>query len=458
MKDFEAKSLCVLGRQPKLGAAELESLFGADHVKYAGKFALLDLPGEEINFKRLGGTVKTARILATLPYTNWPKVAAYLRDSVPEHLKSAEPGKFTLGISVYGLSAKPNDINKLNLGLKKQIRASGRPVRVVPNKTLDLNSAQVLHNGLTRRGAWELLLVRHGEQTLIAQTLFIQDIETYAARDQNRPKRDARVGMLPPKLAQIIVNLATGQIEQRLNSTEDRPKVRILDPFCGTGVILQEAMLMGYSVMGTDLEPRMVDFTKQNLAWLVEREPKIETQATVEVGDATNYSWPGFSVVASEIFLGRPLAKLPSQTDLKQIISDTNTITKKFLANIAGQLKSGQRMCLAVPAWRIDNDILQKLRLSEAQGSGEQRAETYTKYGEGAAESTTQRFAKSTSGAAGSAGRQSGAAQFLRLPLIDHLTDMGYNYLDLSTAAHEDLIYFREDQVVARQLIILEKK
>lgn len=403
VNSFEAKTICILGRQNKLGLAELESLYGAAHVQPLNGNALLDIPAEAINFKRLGGTIKTARILATLPYSDWKSVSEYLKNNIPEHLQHVPEGKFTLGISVYGLPVKVSDLNKINLQLKKIIKAGDRPVRIVPNKTLELNSAQVLHNNLTRRGAWELLLIKDGDKTILAQTLFIQDIEAYAARDQKRPARDARVGMLPPKLAQIIINLATGKIEQNPENAERRHRIRALDPFCGTGVILQEAMLMGYSVVGTDIEPRMIKYTEKNLQWLVERNPALETQAYVEVGDATTHKWPGFSTVASEIFLGRPLAKLPPEDELKKIVSDANTITKKFLTNLVKQLKPGQRVCLAVPAWR--------------QSDG----------------------------------------RFIHLPVIDHLTDMGYNYLDLTHARREELIYFRSDQTVARQLIILEK-
>lgn len=119
MPEFEPKSLCVLGRQPALGLAELESLYGAAHVKPLNDHALLDIPAEDINFKRLGGTVKTARILATLPFSDWKSVAGYLKDKIPEHLTYIPEGKFTLGISVYGLSVKLNDLNKTNLELKK---------------------------------------------------------------------------------------------------------------------------------------------------------------------------------------------------------------------------------------------------------------------------------------------------------------------------------------------------
>jgi len=406
MNQFEPKALCILGRQPGFGLAELESLYGADHVQPIAGAALLDIPAEEINFKRLGGTIKVARVLMELPDTDWRSVEKFLHTKVPEHLANVPEGKFTLGLSIYGLQVPVKNLNASLLELKKLIRRSGRPVRIVPNKTLELSSAQVLHNGLTRRGAWELLLVRDVQRTIVAQTLFVQDIEAYAARDQARPKRDARVGMLPPKLAQIIINLVAGPAEQKIaaDKTLSPARIRLLDPFCGTGVMLQEAMLMGYSVMGSDIDPRMVDYTRENLSWLVEKYPQLESQVAVEVADATSHKWPGFSVVASEVFLGRPLNSLPDADKLREIINDADTVTKKFLKNLALQMKSGQIACLALPAWR---------------------------------------------GAGGKA---------IDLPVLAKLTDMGYNYLDLKHVRRDQLLYFRVDQVVARRLIRIEKK
>jgi hypothetical protein len=47
---------------------------------------------------------------------------------------------------------------------------------------------------------------------------------------------------------------------------------------------------------------------------------------------------------------------------------------------------------------------------------------------------------------------------FIYLPVLDKLTDMGYNYLDLKHVPRDELLYYREDQVVARQLIIIAKR
>ncbi|MBI1952211.1 hypothetical protein HYS42_00625, partial [Candidatus Saccharibacteria bacterium] len=401
MSMFEPKTLVILGRQPAFGLAELESLYGAEHLQPLPGAALLDVPAEEINFQRLGGSLKIARLLSVLPGSNWRSAYDYLAANIPEHLDSLPKGTFTLGVSVYGLDVSVKKLGADLLSLKKIIRESGRSVRIVPNKELELNSAQVLRNRLTHRGAWELLLVRAGNQTYLAQTLFVQNIDAYAARDQARPKRDARVGMLPPKLAQIIINLTIGPVEQKVRSNarldgaqgaaEQRnetykeyderaaeagtqrsakstggtagsasrqagaSRIRLLDPFCGTGVILQEALLMGYHALGSDIDPRMVDYAKDNIRWLVEKYPQIQGQVAIEVADATTHSWPHFSVVASEVYLGRPLAALPLPDKLKEIIQDVNTITKKFLANLAPQLKAGQSVVIAVPAWKTKN-------------------------------------------------------------------------------------------------------
>jgi SAM-dependent methyltransferase len=400
--------VCILGRQPALGLAELERLYGPARIRPLKGAALLDIDAADINFKRLGGTIKVARILNVIDSLKWPQLIDYLLKTVPQHLQFLPDGKFTLGVSAYDLPVSAGQINKDLLKVKKVIKNTARPVRIVPNKLPHLNSAQVLHNKLTSRGAWELVFIKDGNQTILAQTMFVQDIEAYAARDQARPKRDARVGMLPPKLAQILINLAVGDLESKLPESDNKAfgltRLTVLDPFCGTGVVLQEALLMGYSVVGADLEPRMVEYAKTNLLWLVKNNPGIQGRVVLESGDATDQQWPPFSVLASELYLGRPLNSLPGPEKLKTIVNDVNTITKKFLNNLAGQIKPGRQLCLAVPAWQ------------KPDGS------------------------------------------FINLPVIDQITDMGYNYLDLKHGRREDLVYSREGQTVARQLLILEKR
>lgn len=386
------QSLIILGRQPALGLAELEALYGANHIKPVGpEAAILDIEPQHIDFNRLGGAIKLAQVQTELATTEWKSIESYLATSLPNILKSLPEGKFKLGLSAYGLRARAPELNASGLRLKRLIKDAGRSVRVVPNKTATLNSAQVLHNQLTNTLGLEIVAYRNGSKTFICQTIAEQDIEAYSSRDQNRPKRDAKVGMLPPKLAQIIINL-----------TAPTADATVLDPFCGTGVVLQEALLMGYQVYGTDLEPRMIEYSRANLDWLHERRDG-NFAIRLEPGDATTHTWePLPTVVAGETYLGKPLSKEPDENLLHAIMSECDRIHRGALTNLARQLPKGTKLCLAVPAWK----------------------------------------------------RKKG---FAHLKTLDYLRELGYNRIEFRFARQEDLIYFREDQFVARELVVLVK-
>src|SRR3954454_16989725 len=117
MSDFIAKSLAVLGRQPNIGMAELESLDGSQNIKPFGQSVLIDLDTDQIKFSRLGGTIKLAKVLAYLPSATWIDVQEYLAKNIPAHLVHVGTGKFTLGLSLYGYDVKPKNINRSLLEL-----------------------------------------------------------------------------------------------------------------------------------------------------------------------------------------------------------------------------------------------------------------------------------------------------------------------------------------------------
>jgi tRNA G10 N-methylase Trm11 len=409
------QSLLILGRQPALGLTELESLYGADKLRVIGSQAvLLDVDPCLLAFDRLGGSIKFTKVLTTLETTNWSQIEKFLYQVSPGHSQAMPEGKMQLGLSVYDLNISRGKLEATGLSLKKAIRKTGRSVRLIPNKELELNSAQVMHNHLTGPTGWELVFVRDGNTTIIAQTVKIQDITAYRKRDQERPKRDAKVGMLPPKLAQIIINLASGPLaESELQSICDIPadsaptlpqlNKTLLDPFCGSGVILQEAALMGYSAYGSDNDQRMVSYADFNLKWLEQLYP-FHFPTQFEIGDATHHQWsPQISLVASEAYLGRPFTSQPQPDILAQTIMDCNLIIKKFLRNWQQQSQVGSRLCLAVPAWQVR------------------------------------------------------PGQFKHLPLIDQMSELGYNRVSFEHATVDQMIYYRPDQIVGRELLVLTR-
>ena len=385
-------TICILGRQPSIGRAELEAVYGSEAVRVVSDAIVeLSVKPTQFSISRLGGTQKSVRTLAMLDTQKWSDLIGYALKTLPSLLTPLPEGKVRLGISVYNLPINVRDINAATLKLKKATTQQGRSARAVPNKATELNSAQVLHNQLTGPTGLELIFIRDGHKTIVGQAIAVQDISAYARRDQERPKRDARVGMLPPKLAQIIINLAAGELCEGT----------ILDPFCGTGVILQEALLDGFNVYGTDLEARMIDYSRANVTWLEERS-RHPGNFTLEKADASRAKWQAaqFDVIASETYLGKPLSSLPTPSELAKVVGPVDQLHRQTLVNIASQTKKGFRLCLAVPAWRQRNS-------------------------------------------------------FIHLPCLDDLSDMGYTRLKFAHAAEDELIYFRDDQFVARELVTL---
>jgi hypothetical protein len=196
------QSVIILGRQPALGLAELESLYGGQALtNVSNQAALLDVATSEIKFSRLGGAVKLGKVLTILDKTGWRDIESHLLKSIPAHADTLPEGKLQLGISAYDFNVTPQQLTASGLSLKKAIRKSGRSVRLSSNTEPALSSAQVFHNKLAGPSGLELLIIRWNDKTIIAQTTGIQDIDSYTLRDRGRPKRDARVGMLPPKQA-----------------------------------------------------------------------------------------------------------------------------------------------------------------------------------------------------------------------------------------------------------------
>ena len=387
------KYLAVLGRLYKLSLAELESQFAEVKLlsKRGGDSRQNDKQGPFLatfesktvpDIDRLGGTMKIGEELPTG------------FNSLVDYLANLPDGKITLGVSDFRKGASSRKAQGEALKLKKILQRRGRSVRVLQNKTAILSTATSHHNQLAeKKNHVEIMLTEYGNFKLTG----VQNISEYAKRDQARPARDAKVGMLPPKLAQILINLC-GELPKN---------AAILDPFCGTGVVLQEAMLMGYLPLGSDLNPRMVEYTRKNLDWLIDRNTDLSSEYAVLEGDATSFDWACFKkidAVACEAFLGQPMSLPPAEIKLKQEKQNCQAIILGFLKNLYTQIQSGTPVVIAIPAWLRPN------------------------------------------------------GEYSRLNILDEADKLGYNVKKFINLGQKDLLYFREGQVVAREIIVLRKK
>ncbi len=395
--------IAILGRQPALGMAELEHLYGTQNTGWISEQAGF-IKSDSFSIDRLGGTLKAGRVIAELPHGDWRQASMKLVQAYGTAW-SDFAGKITLGISAYNFPISSRDVQKTGIILKQKLKKTGVSLRLIPNAEAALNTATSHHNKLgLSPNKIELIVVKAANgRIIIAESIGAQNITAYTRRDQERPKRDAFVGMLPPKLAQIMINLTMDSVITHDDREGDTQGRRILDPFCGTGVILQEAALMGFSVYGTDLSDKMIAYSKENLGWLEETR-HISIDTTLEASDATTATWhQPIDAVACESYLGQPFSAPPSPAKLEQVRGNCDHIITTFLKNIGPQITPGTSLCIGVPAWR------------SSDGS------------------------------------------FTHLPLIGKLEKLGYTRFTFKHISNEQLLYFREGQVVARELLVLTK-
>jgi tRNA G10 N-methylase Trm11 len=389
--------LAILGRQVDLSLAELEQYHGAGTTHhFSASAATVSAP---LDVQALGGTTKTGVVIFTGSNLSWVE----LSKKIIQHYRSQwsdASGKRTIGISVYDWDISSRDIQKTGLLLKSALKSKGVSLRLIPNSTPALSTATSHHNKLGLSDTKiELLIARsHNNNVVVAESTGAQNITALARRDQGRPKRDAFVGMLPPKLALMMLNLSG--IRQLPQESSD---LTVLDPFCGTGVVLQEAWLQGYNAYGTDLSEKMIDYSQANMEWLRALSDK-EQSVLIKHGDAMTTIWQQpVSAVVAETYLGQPFSAPPAAETLAKVKRNVEHITSEFLANLAAQLAPGTPLCLAVPAWR------------------------------------------------------DGRGGFSHLATIQRLESLGYSWQQLENADTKQLLYYREDQVVARQLLLLKK-
>lgn len=177
---------------------------------------------------KLGGTVKIAERIGPV-------------SQIADYLISLKLPKID-----FGISGKP----ELSKQVKRELEEVGIKARfVLPREGSELSSVVVKKQKLV-----ELIV----EGDIFGRTIWVQDFEEWNRRDFGRPAADPKLGMLPPKVARMMVNIATS----------NQQPATILDPFCGVGTILAEGLMVGASVLGSDVSEKQIAAAKKNLDWL----------------------------------------------------------------------------------------------------------------------------------------------------------------------------------------------
>lgn len=344
-----AKYIFILGREPALSVAEIEAVLkretiGCNWLVITPTYALVETNTTLRIFEQLAGTIKVAEVLGSVE-----SVLEVFSKFILDQLNKTD-GACYLGFSAYGI--KLPWLNKIGIGLKHIIKEQGRRVRFVVSREPQLSSVVVAKNKLLTAGGFEFVIIPESGKLLIARTIWVQPFEEWGARDYGRPKRDAKSGMLPPKLARLMVNLSGAGNE-----------VKLLDPFCGSGTVLQESAVLGYkNLTGTDISEQAIQDSKVNWEWLINKYSNIKSQVNLQLSDVfelpNKFSAGSFELIVTEPFLGPPLTGRENEAQLQQIQKDLTQFYARTLQVFSSILKVQGRVVMIWPSFQIGNKIL----------------------------------------------------------------------------------------------------
>ena len=346
-----------LGHQPHISIAELAAVLPDFSLGEVQKEVAMFETGYDLNqnfINILGGTILIAKQITTSTVS--------LQD-IPQLLNNEMQGgkrsKVTFSFRCIGLS--PRKVHDLYRASKQYLKKKGQPSRYVGNERKPALPVVLHSNDMIegKRGC-EIVIIADPEtgDLWVGKTVAAQDIDSYSKRDIQKPVRDTGVGLLPPKLAQILLNFGMWAVLQGKKAPKTKkfslPKIAIFDPFCGTGVIPMECLLREWSVQASDLVQKAVTGTEKNLEWLRKEEKIMKKDVTSEVckHDAkkpfTLKKMP--DAIVTETTLGPPLMKRPPLKDVQKMRTENDQLQVDFLKNAAATLPGVPLVC-TFPAW-----------------------------------------------------------------------------------------------------------
>ena len=205
-----------LWREWKLSVAEIVNFFPESNIIFSGSWVLIlgniEKSYLQENFYKLGWTIKIFEL----------DFFANIEDIYESILETAlnTEWKFKYSLNLFWeKSLKLENILKKTKNLLKNKSISARYFNKDDWK--NLSSAQILGNSILKKW-FDFNIINLWNIFYFGKTLEVQDIDAYSKRDFSK-NRDMQVGMLPPKLCQMMINI--------WKESKDCESKNVYDPF-----------------------------------------------------------------------------------------------------------------------------------------------------------------------------------------------------------------------------------
>jgi tRNA G10 N-methylase Trm11 len=152
------------------------------------------------------------------------------------------------------------------------------------------------------------------------------DYQSLEKRDMGKPFRREELA-ISPRLAKAMINFSLIDFN---NKNE-----RLLDCFCGIGVILFEALLQGHKVTGIDKDKEAISGCRQNLSWGRFNQKDYD----IINNDSTKVRIKEQEVLVTEPDFGQTLKKIPPREKIDKQLRDFEDLIINVLKNLSGKIK-----------------------------------------------------------------------------------------------------------------------
>jgi len=276
---------------------------------------------------RLAGVHKAAPLIETIDEKR--AQPSSLVNLIAENIDAVP----TLSMSSYGVGA--DDHEALVRALLDEFRRRGfRKTHLLRPKGYELRAGDVL----SRRSLDVIAFPYHGAFGL-GPTVWVPDTTPLRERGTRKPAPHSEISM-SPRLAALLLNLA-GLSPGRV----------VLDPFCGSGTVLAEALMRSCRCLGFDSDEKRVRDARRNLSWTASR--LRGSSFNVRVGDARNLRTimgeTKVDAVVTEPLLLPALDSRPKTETAAALMEDVGDVYADALASIAEVLFPGGRIVIVVP-------------------------------------------------------------------------------------------------------------
>ena len=339
-----------LWREWKLSVAELINFFPKSEIIFCGNSVLIlkniDNNYLRENFYKLGWTIKIFEL----------DFFANIEDIYESILETAlnTEWKFKYSLNLFWeKSLKLENILKKTKNLLKNKLISARYFNKDDWK--NLSSAQILGNSILKKW-FDFNIINLWNIFYFGKTLEVQDIDSYSKRDFSK-NRDMQVGMLPPKLCQMMINI--------WKESKDCESKNVYDPFVWLGTVLIEALNMWIpQVFWSDLSEKMVDESRKNISdfisknWLKNISFKIEKLNAKFINESEILQKEKIDLIVTEWYLWEIMTKKNISLDrINKQKESLLSIYSKFFENLA-KVDFSWKIVICFPFWEINGKFI----------------------------------------------------------------------------------------------------